>query len=74
MNQTQKDFENIKIEDIKSRLMNGESMKHIAETLDVSVSAMYQLCYSHNIDVHEIYDLLRKQKASPAQIQLQEEK
>ncbi|MDR0337296.1 MAG: hypothetical protein LBI18_09420 [Planctomycetaceae bacterium] len=56
------------IKNIKKRLMDGESLKHIAESFHVSVGEMYRLCFSHGIDVHGIYDLLSRRKANPEQI------
>jgi uncharacterized protein (DUF433 family) len=52
------------INNIKSRLMKGESIEHIAESLDVSVTAMYRLCHRHDIDFQGIRTLPRKRKAT----------
>ncbi|MDR1271361.1 MAG: hypothetical protein LBK82_17780, partial [Planctomycetaceae bacterium] len=62
------------IDNIKSRLMKGESVKHIAVSLYVSPASIYRLCYLHDIDIHESYDLSGKQKANPKQSITPEEK
>ncbi|MDR1270875.1 MAG: hypothetical protein LBK82_15275 [Planctomycetaceae bacterium] len=51
------------IDNIKSLLMKGESIEHIAESLDVSTTAMYRLCHIHNIDFRGIRALSRSRKS-----------
>jgi uncharacterized protein (DUF433 family) len=62
------------IDNIKSRLIKSESVKHIAESLNISLAAMYRLCYLHDIDIPESYDLPDKQEANPKQSKIREEK
>jgi uncharacterized protein (DUF433 family) len=70
MNWTQKDIENI-----KSRLLNGESVKHLAESLKVSVGEVHRLCFLHGINIQKIYTTTKRvQKSSPEQLKRQEKK
>jgi uncharacterized protein (DUF433 family) len=52
------------IDIIKSRLMKGESIEHIAESFDVSATAMYRLCHRHNIDFQGVRALPRSRKST----------